>query len=300
MLDNVRVWLIDTPGFNDTDRSDIDVLNEVAYWLGAVYTQCTKLAGILYLHNITENRFVGSTARSLNMFRKLCGTKNLNSVILATTHWFDKEGKPFPEAQGQKRVRNLIETPQYWGRMISDGCRVERHDGSKDSARNFILKLVDQKIRVVLDIQEQLIDRNMGLEDTGAGQVLQSELIAERTKHEKSLEDLKQTWEAALEENDIKWQREIEHDKAEYNKSICKIDQQNKALETNMKKMAEEKEAKIRNLEVMMERDRKLHRREMQETSKQIEAIKEDHRVKEAANQRERQKADQRANQMVV
>ena len=78
MLNGVRVWLIDTPGFDDTYRSDAEVLKDVAFWLAAAYTKHTQLAGILYLHRITEPKFQGSAKRNLRMFQQLCGTKNLN------------------------------------------------------------------------------------------------------------------------------------------------------------------------------------------------------------------------------
>jgi hypothetical protein len=100
MLHGVRVWLIDTPGFDDTNRSDAEVLKDVAFWLAAAYTRETQLAGIIYLHRITEVRMLGSAKRNLRMFKQLCGTNNLNSVILVTTHWSDKEGKRIPEEVG--------------------------------------------------------------------------------------------------------------------------------------------------------------------------------------------------------
>lgn len=300
MLNGVRVWLIDTPGFDDTDRSDAEVLKDIAFWLAAAYTRHTQLAGILYLHRITEPRFQGSAKRNLRMFQQLCGTKNLDSVILATTHWSDKEGKGYPEDEGQRKVKELIETEEFWGGMVARGSRVERHDGSKESARNIISNLVDRKIRVVLGIQKQLIDQNKSLDDTDAGQALQSELIEERKKSKAKLADLILDMEDALREKDVKWQKDIEIDRAKFMEDIRKGDKQTKELETNMKKMAEEKEARILAMEARMEEDRKLYQEQIQKSIEQIEAIRTEQKAKEAKYWRERREAEQKSERVAA
>lgn len=152
-LEGVRVFLIDTPGFNDTFRSDLEVLENIAYWLAALWSEQTKLAGLIYLHDITSVRFTGSAMRNLSMFKKLTGSNNLNSVILATTHWTNYGGIPFPEDIGAQRVQELTSTNSYWGDMVIRGSKVERHDGTSISARRIVSEFVARKIRVVLDIQ---------------------------------------------------------------------------------------------------------------------------------------------------
>ena len=55
------VYFADTPGFDDSSRSDTDVLKNIVYWLGVMREKSIKLSGIIYLHWITDNR-VGGTA----------------------------------------------------------------------------------------------------------------------------------------------------------------------------------------------------------------------------------------------
>jgi hypothetical protein len=153
-----RVFLVDTPGFDDTNRSNSEVLKDVAFWLAAAYTRKTKLAGIIYLHRICDVKMQGSGLRNLRMFKQLCGTNNLRSVILATTHWTNTEGTSIPEAVGQARIRELVETKEFWADMVERGSKVTRHDGSKLSAMRIVSDLVDRKIRVTLDIQKT-VDR---------------------------------------------------------------------------------------------------------------------------------------------
>ena len=73
-----------------------------------------KVAGIIYLHEITQTRMVGTAIRNLEMFKKLCGNDALVNVVLGTTKW----GELRPEV-GQKREKQLAEL--FWKDMIQRG-----------------------------------------------------------------------------------------------------------------------------------------------------------------------------------
>ncbi|KAK7902298.1 hypothetical protein LTR67_001943 [Exophiala xenobiotica] len=295
MLHGVRVWLIDTPGFDDTNRSDAEVLKDVAYWLAAAYTKETRLAGIIYLHRITDVRMTGGANRNLRMFRQLCGLNNLNSVILATTFWTDENGNTVPEAVGQVRINELQQTEEFWGGMIAKGSRVEKHDGSANSARRIVSNLVDRRIQAVLDIQRQLVDEHRSLDDTDAGQALQSELLEERKKSEARLAELKLDMEEALQEKDLKWQEEIKKDRAKFEADIAKGVAETAELKTNIQKMTEEKEAQFLAMEAQMEENRKQFQAKLDASREAIEAVKAEQRHKEAEHQRQRALDAQRA-----
>jgi len=107
------------------------------------------------------------------MFRKLCGTTNLSSVILVTTFW-----NKITEEVGTLRENDLSSGP--WAGMIRHGSRVMRHDGSRDSALRVIGSIVDRNTDVVLDIQSEMVDQGLPFSETGAGKVVK-ELLAEFT-----------------------------------------------------------------------------------------------------------------------
>lgn len=119
------VYLVDTPGFDDTNRSDTEVLRELATWLADSYTAKINLSGIIYLHRISDVRMQGSAKKNLYMFKKLCGDNALKNVILGTTMW-DKVS----ETEGTARELELISTPDFWGWMVKQGSRVSRHTGT--------------------------------------------------------------------------------------------------------------------------------------------------------------------------
>ena len=119
---DATIYLIDTPGFDDTNRSDSEVLREIASWLTASYAAKVRLSGIIYLHRISDVRMQGSAKRNLFMFKKLCGPDSLGNVILATTMW-DRVS----EAEGLARETELTSTDDFWGWMVSQGSKVYRH-----------------------------------------------------------------------------------------------------------------------------------------------------------------------------
>ncbi|EJT75385.1 hypothetical protein GGTG_05322 [Gaeumannomyces tritici R3-111a-1] len=99
-------YLVDTPGFDDTQRTDVDVLRSLVNWLGTTHQRNVHLAGIVYLHRISDPRMGGSAMKNLRMFKKLCGKDALERVVLATTMWGSRSNKRDPSLEVQKEMAN--------------------------------------------------------------------------------------------------------------------------------------------------------------------------------------------------
>ena len=114
--------LIDTPGFDDTNRSDSDVLKDLAYWLGISYEKKKiRLTGLIYLHPISHVRMAGTPFKNLRTFRKMVGTGSMSSVALVSTMWGPSSGKEEAEREELLRMK-----PEYWGNMIKEGAKAHR------------------------------------------------------------------------------------------------------------------------------------------------------------------------------
>lgn len=81
------VYLIDTPGFNDTERSDEETLRCIAHFLGISYANRRYITGIVYLHRITDNRMTGTNQRNIHMLKALCGQDAYHNIVVASTMW---------------------------------------------------------------------------------------------------------------------------------------------------------------------------------------------------------------------
>ncbi|KIW68354.1 hypothetical protein PV04_04307 [Phialophora macrospora] len=171
------VHLIDSAGFNDTTRSESEVLQEVAYWLSTAYGKADakledrfRLDGIVYLHSIADVRWSGSTRRSLNMLRTICGPENYGAIVLTTTFWdqVDRETGQFREAQ-------LIGDMNKWGQLVhaSPKSSVRRHDQGYKTAISIIEGIIDRGVKYELLIQKELAKPGATLHDTTAGREAQ-------------------------------------------------------------------------------------------------------------------------------
>ena len=119
---DTNVWLIDTPGFDDTDRNERDVLEMVADFFGTVYNTADGLVGgVIYLHSITNPRLTGSLMRNLAILKRLCGGASMSAITLVTNLWEQVDGEV-----GVKREKALMENDSLWKPMIDQGSVVRR------------------------------------------------------------------------------------------------------------------------------------------------------------------------------
>jgi hypothetical protein len=162
---NTDVTVVDCPGFDDTRRSDSDILEEIANLLALQYILGVKLIGVLYLHRITDNRMQGSARKSLEMFTKLVGDAALPNVVLVTTMW----GLVNDKDEANQRYDELRE--EYWCDMIDKGSLTTQFGGSRASAEGILAQLLGKK-EVVLKVQKELVDQDMKLSETSAGAYL--------------------------------------------------------------------------------------------------------------------------------
>ncbi|KAF8232380.1 hypothetical protein L208DRAFT_1397596 [Tricholoma matsutake] len=192
--------LVDTPGFNDTNKTDAEVLTMIADWLKKTYKSNVKIAGIIYLHRISDNRMSGSPLKNLQMFGKLCGDGAIKKVVLATTMWTKVK-----RDVGERRENELKE--KYWAGMLELGSQMMRFGDSFQAA----WKVIDQIVVTEADkdnpllLQEELVDLNRRLSETEAGKTLYNKLLELLTQQKETIgklreeADAEQNWQLAKE-----------------------------------------------------------------------------------------------------
>ncbi|EED19617.1 conserved hypothetical protein [Talaromyces stipitatus ATCC 10500] len=218
-IDDQRVILIDTPGFDDTHRTETAVLREVAAWLNRSYEANIKLAGIIYLHRINDNRLGGAALRNLRMFKQLCGEDRLSCVVLGTTMW-----GLVPVNTAIKREIELKQNEEFWAGMIRKGSKVFRQDNGLVSALAIIRFILSKRSRdapggVTLQIQEEMA-RGATLDETAAGREVNAEIDRLRSQHKQELRDLRAEFEEAQKLNDAHYREELLRVKADVEKKM--------------------------------------------------------------------------------
>lgn len=198
-----KVLLIDTPGFDDTKRSDTEILTEISKVLATQYKLGVTLKGIIYLHRITDPRFQGSSAKTLKIFSKICGDTSLRNVFLCTTRWDQVE-----EHDGASRENRLRE--HFWAYMISKGSTMMRSYGDRESAVAMVSQLLGSA-SIVLDIQRELVDEGRSLDETSAGVEVNGNLTALVAQSKNDLAEI-QRLQQELRDSDFAMRRKLEED----------------------------------------------------------------------------------------
>ncbi|KAI0451119.1 hypothetical protein F5B21DRAFT_488242 [Xylaria acuta] len=189
------VYLIDTPGFDDTNREDVEVLTAVAHYLAVSYANNVSVNGIIYLHRISDTRIGSSTRRNLEMMRALCGEDAFENVAVVTTMWGSDQSE-IELAKQRSREQELRDI--YLCDMIRKGSQIVRHDRCKTlserrtSAKDILARAIElwKDTQVTLQIQHEMVDLNMTLKETSAGKVLERFILEHQKSYEGDLEQL--------------------------------------------------------------------------------------------------------------
>jgi hypothetical protein len=199
------------------------VLQDISTWLRDQYESANKLAGIIYLHGINHPRVEGSALRNLKMFRELCGLDALKNIILVTTFWSDTE-----QLTGERREEELATKEAFWGGMLERGSRMARFT-DKASGQDILRSLVDLPPKP-LKIQKELVEDDKALVDTGAGQIVNDELIRLEAKHKEDMVQLQVDMDEAMQLKDAELQQVLREQEAKLEQKMDKVQRQQEQL----------------------------------------------------------------------
>ena len=202
------VTLIDTPGFDDTERSDADILESISVYLLETYARKILLTGIILLQPITGNRVKGSEKRRLRLFEKILGEAAFSHVVIATTMWSELNNN----VDGESRVTERMS--DYWGDLLRGGAMVAEHDNTREGAIG-IIELLVGKGTVTLRMQEELEESDGRVMGTAAGQQLVYDLGDDRKKLLAMIERLRRQLQGEKEMRE-ELEEEIREGQAEY------------------------------------------------------------------------------------
>jgi hypothetical protein len=169
-----KILMLDTPGFDDTARSDLDIVREILLGLEMIDLWGGTIVGVIYTQRISDARMSGSARRSLEILDAICGRHASANITFVTTMWDKLE--PEESTLGDQRTEQLKRL--FLGKFIERGAQIERHDGTKASAYGIMDRFLlrTRNTLEMLALQVEMLEGDVPLEQTGVGKVLRQDL----------------------------------------------------------------------------------------------------------------------------
>lgn len=156
----------------------------------------------------------GSHRRGLDIFKALIGEEAYPGVVMASSMW--NRAKP---AEAEARQGQLTGTTGCWGDLVAGGARVMRLGSNPQQARNIVQHFIDQDLVMKLSIQHQLLDLQLELWQTDAGEVLNAQLAEELQRLQCRMDDVEKKLDATPKKHDGECVMEMEDELADLEKA---------------------------------------------------------------------------------
>ncbi|KAF3809651.1 hypothetical protein GCG54_00012939 [Colletotrichum gloeosporioides] len=256
--------LFDTPGFDDTRRGDGEILIDIAETLSASYKSKLKLSGIVYLHRIKDEKVSNGIQRNFDMFRYLCGDNFFSNVFLVTTFWDELKDNE----TGEKRERELLKKPDWWGEMKSKGSQIRRFSNTQQSAVDLLWEVAGLP-PVVLQVQKEMVEQGLDVVNTTAGVALNYELADLRAKFEKEIESLVERQEKARLQQDEHLRKMLEEQEKKKTAFVRELMEEQAILRAESREGHRRQEQEFTDRYIRMEREKKTLSERIQTLEKQ-------------------------------
>ena len=161
---------IDSPGFDDGALVDVEVLNRITNYVNTIYRLNQKLAGVLYLHDITKAKLGGLGLTNLRMLEEMIGKEAFANCAFITTNWGCSNDPQGEEA----REKELGSNEKYFGGMLRSDAKMKRFDPmTREKALDIITPYLETQF--TLQISRQMADPRgpkLTLGHTDAGKIV--------------------------------------------------------------------------------------------------------------------------------
>jgi len=222
--------LVDTPGFDDDDRTDVEILQAIVEWLSKNRAKRRRphLDGLILLHPITSNRIGGTERKRTRLLQAILGEDAYKRIIIATTMWDDlKDDHKF-----EYRLTGRLEEGEVWYDMCSKGAEVLRHHNTKDSAHKIIRKIIAMSQAgnggVSVKFEADLVQARGRVRETDAGKLTEREIKKAIERCKKELVEIDSRAPPATDPTRRAWEKE----RKETVKVLNKLESQQQKLDS--------------------------------------------------------------------
>lgn len=149
-LNDHEIFLIDTPGLDDSGRNDVQILGDIAQWIDdQTDLKNQTIDGLILLHPVNrsmdEEGVNKDERRRTRLLEKLLGEDAYSRVIVGTTMW-SNFSPDYAEVLEEELTKdgNRLGKGGVWGELLSRGATIQRHDNTKESAHRIIQQIISR------------------------------------------------------------------------------------------------------------------------------------------------------------
>lgn len=171
---NTQFFLIDTPGFDDPKRDDVDILIMIRDCISS--EECPPVAGIIYFQRITDTRMTGRNSFNIEMVKAMSGEKFYKHIVISTSMWDTLiPNDPAVHEQARARIQSLLDSPEDFGSLKMAGAVHMQFWGEGSSGQGILQLFASMGPAPRMAILKQLAQNKGGVRETDAGHLIEEE-----------------------------------------------------------------------------------------------------------------------------
>lgn len=155
VVDGQTVRIIDTPGIDSDDSGKVKGVSpakgNTMLMVSIRYKEQHEIIGIVYMHDISQNRTSKSVVESFGWLFEICGKAAMRNVVIATNMWWTQDD-PGRIAEGRRRERELRYGYPCYKPALDNGASLVQHNNTAESALDILRQLMG-KGTIVLQCQ---------------------------------------------------------------------------------------------------------------------------------------------------
>ena len=218
-----KIVILDSPGFDDSERSDAVILQMIASWMTYLYKSGKALVGIIYVQDMLSVRVGRSSRMSMKMFQEMCGVGCLRNVILLLN-----KCALVPAEVVRSREKEYRE--DFWSFMIANGSSVEKFE--KDTnALQIVLSMCYNK-PIVTNLALELVELGINLSETSAGKVVCENIEDTRKETQNEMSRTKNELQDAIRNGKQETQRTLEKERRDYDTHLNRLATEQRQFKT--------------------------------------------------------------------
>ncbi|KAI0859097.1 hypothetical protein F4860DRAFT_526479 [Xylaria cubensis] len=165
-----KIFLIDTPGFEDPRTTNAEILGKIANHINEG-TQCNSsgcdkassvsepISGLIYLHRCTDTRFDGDLKVNFEIMKAMCGPEFYSRVVICSTFWNQtlKDRLQKHKTRMERFLENAFEDVMEGGAEHREFWK-DREDPCSDILNHFLSQGGHPKMAIEHELQKMKLN----------------------------------------------------------------------------------------------------------------------------------------------